>query len=170
MNREEKKQSVSEIKEMIGSNDTALIVYYQGLTAAQIHGLRGLLLDSGAKMKVIKNSLAKLAIKDTLAGGLESMLSGPTALVVANDPVSVTKTLTKFAKDINALVMVGGMVENQLVDKKSIAALADMPSKDELRAKIIAIINTPATKLVRLLNTPATQVARVIDGFAQKSA
>jgi large subunit ribosomal protein L10 len=168
VNREEKKQSVSLIKDMVANNSAVIVVYYQGLTAAKIHGLRSVLLDSGAKMKVIKNSLAKLAIADTDVSGFNTYLSGPTALVVSNDPVSMAKTLAKFAKQNESLVLLGGVVDKQIIDKNSIALLADMPSKDELRAKIIGLISAPATKLVRLLNTPATQVTRVIDSYSKK--
>ncbi len=168
MNREEKKQSISDIKNMVESNSATIIVYYQGLTAARIHALRGVLLECGAKIKIIKNSLAKLAISNTSAKELDSYLTGPTALVVSNDPVNMAKSLTKFAKDNANLVLLGGIVDNQIVDKKAIGMLSDMPSKDELRAKIIGLLNAPATKLVRLLNTPATQVARVIGAYSEK--
>lgn len=168
MNREEKKQSISLIKDMVANNSAVVVVYYQGLTAAKIHGLRSLLLDSGAKMKVVKNSLAKLAIADTDVSGFNSYLSGPTALVASNDPVLMAKTLSKFAKQNECLVLLGGVVDKQIIDKNSLALLAEMPSKDELRAKIIGLLSAPATKLVRLLNTPATQVTRVIDSYSKK--
>ncbi len=168
MNREEKKQSITVIKDMVENNSAAMIVYYHGLTAGQIHGLRGLLLDSGAKMKVIKNSLAKLAIANLNTKGLENFLTGPTALIVSNDPVAMVKNLTKFAKENASLLLVGGLVDNQVVDKKAIGMLADMPSKDELRATIVGLLTTPATELVRLLNAPATQVARVMSAYSEK--
>lgn len=168
MNREEKKQSISEIKNMVENNSATIIVYYQGLTAAQIHSLRGMLLVCGAEMKVIKNSLAKLAVSNTTAKELDGLLTGPTALVVSNDPVGMVKNLTKFAKENASLVLLGGVVDNQIVDKKAIGMLSDMPSKDELRAKIVGLLNAPATKLVRLLNTPATQVVQVISAHSKK--
>jgi len=168
VNREEKKQSISLIKEIVENNSAVLVVYYQGLTAANIHGLRSVLLDCGAKIKVVKNSLAKIAIADIEVNGFSSYLNGPTALVSSNDPVEMVKSLTKFAKQNKSLVLLGGVVDKQAVDSKSIALLADMPSKDELRAKIIGMLSAPATKLVRLINTPAGQVARVIDSYSKK--
>ena len=168
MNREEKKQSISLIKDIVENNSAVIVVYYQGLTAAKVHGLRSVLLDSGAKMKVIKNSLAKLAVASAEVEGFDSYLSGPTALIASNDPVSMVKTLTKFAKQNESLVLLGGVVDKQMVDKGSIAQLADMPSKDELRAKIIGLLAAPASKLARLVNTPASQVARVIDSYSKK--
>ena len=168
MNRLEKEDSIQEIRSLIEGNSVAVIVHYQGLTVTQINMLRGQMRDCDAQIKVVKNSLAKLAVANSNNSALDSLLSGPTALVVSNDPVSVAKNLTKFAKDNANLVLLGGMVDNQFVDKKDISMLSEMPSKDELRAKIVGLLNAPATKLVRLLNTPACQLARVVSGYSKK--
>jgi len=168
MNRLEKKQEISDIKSLVESYSSAVIVHYKGLNVDRISSLRGQIRESGAKFKVIKNSLAKLAVANTNSKELDSLLSGPTALVVSNDPVSMAKVLTKFAKDNANLVLLGGVVDDQVVDKKTISALSEMPSKDELRAKIIGLLNAPATKLLRVLKAPAEQLARVIDAYANK--
>ena len=168
MNRLEKQESIQEIRGLVESNSAAVIVHYQGLTVAQIDVLRGQMRECNAQIKVIKNSLAKLAVANTNNKELDSLLSGPTAIVVSNDPVGVAKNLTKFAKENASLVLLGGIVDNQFVDKKAIAMLSDMPSKDELRAKIIGLLNAPATKLVRLINTPAGQLARVVGAYSEK--
>jgi large subunit ribosomal protein L10 len=168
VNRVEKQESIQEIKALVESNSAAVVVHYKGLTVAQIDVLRGQMRDCNAQIKVIKNSLAKLAVANTNSKDLSSLLTGPTAIVVSNDPVAVAKNLTKFAKENASLVLLGGMVDNQFVDKKAIAMLSEMPSKDELRAKIIGLINAPATKLVRLVSTPATQLARVVDAYSKK--
>lgn len=168
MNRLEKKESIKEIKGLVENNTSTIVVHYQGLTVAQVEVLRGQMRQCNAEMKIIKNSLAKLAIANTNNQALESLLSGPTAIIVANDPVAVAKNLTKFAKDNAKLVFLGGMVDDQYVDIKGINLLSNMPSKDELRGQIIALISAPATKLARLLQTPASQVARVIDAYAKK--
>jgi len=168
VNRLEKEQSISEIRDLVEGHSTAIIVHYKGLTVAQIDLLRGQMRECNAQIKVIKNSLAKRAVANSNNSSLESLLSGPTALVVSNDPVSVAKNLTKFVKDNANLVLLGGIVDKQAIDKKAIALLSDMPSKDELRAKIVGLLNAPATKLVRLLNTPAGQVARVIGAYSEK--
>lgn len=168
MNRVEKQESIEEIKSLVESNSTAVIVHYKGLTVAQIDVLRGQMRNCNAQIKVIKNSLAKLAVANTNSKELGSLLTGPTAIVVSNDPVAVAKNLTKFAKENASLVLLGGMVDNQFVDKKAIAMLSEMPSKDELRAKIIGLLNAPATKLVRLVSTPAAQLARVVDAYSKK--
>lgn len=168
MNRLEKKESIKEIKGLVGDNTSTILVHYQGLTVAQIEVLRGQMRECNAKMKVIKNTLAKLAVAETDNSQLDSLLSGPTAIIVSNDPVSVAKNLSKFAKDNAKLLFLGGMVDNQFVDVKGIKLLSEMPSKDELRGQIIALISAPATKLARLLQTPATQVARVVDAYAKK--
>lgn len=168
MNRLEKEDSIQEIKSLIESNSVAVIVHYKGLTVTQINMLRGRMRECDAQIKVVKNSLAKLAVANSNNSALDSLLSGPTALVVSNDPVSVAKNLTKFAKENANLVLLGGMVDNQFVDNKAISMLSEMPSKDELRAKIVGLLNAPATKLVRLLNTPASQLARVVSGYSKK--
>ena len=168
MNRLEKEDSIQEIKNLIESNSVAVIVHYKGLTVTQINMLRGRMRECDAQIKVVKNSLARLAVANSNSSALDSLLSGPTALVVSNDPVSVAKNLTKFAKENANLVLLGGMVDNQFVDNKVISMLSEMPSKDELRAKIVGLLNAPATKLVRLLNTPASQLARVVSGYSKK--
>lgn len=168
MNRIEKEQSINEIRELVEGNSTSVIVHYKGLTVAQIDVLRGQMRQCNAQIKVIKNSLAKLAVANTNNKALDSLLSGPTALVVSNDPVAVAKSLTKFAKENAKLVLLGGIVDSQFVDTKAIAMLSEMPSKDELRAKIVGLLNAPATKLVRLLNTPAGQIARVVGAYSRK--
>lgn len=168
MNRLEKKQEVADIQNLVESHSSAIILHYKGLNVDQISFLRGQMRECGAKFKVIKNSLAKLAVANTNSKSLDSLLSGPTALVVSNDPVSVSKRLTKFAKDNADLVLLGGVVENQVIDKKAIILLSDMPSKDELRAKLIGLLNAPATKLLRVLKAPAEQLARVLGAYSNK--
>lgn len=168
MNRLEKKQEVINIQNLVESHSSAVIVHYQGLNVDQLNGLRKQMRDNGAKFKVIKNSLAKLAVANSNNKTLDPLLSGPTALVVSNDPVSMSKLLVKFAKDNGQLIVLGGLVDQQVVDKKGINLLSDMPSKDELRAKIIGLLNAPATQLLRVLNAPASQVARVIGAYSNK--
>lgn len=168
MNRLEKQQEVANIKNLIETHSSAMIVHYQGLTVDQINFLRGQMRECGAKFKVIKNSLAKLAIANTNSKELDEILTGPTALVVSNDPVGVAKGLTKFAKENEKLILIGGVVDNQVVNKKGIITLSDMPSKDELRAKIIGLLNAPATKLVRVIKAPVEQIARVIGAYSNK--
>ncbi len=168
MNRIEKEQAISDIRGLVNNHSVAIIAHYKGLTVAEIHVLRGQLRESGAKMKVIKNSLAKLAVANTNNKELDSLLTGPTALLVSNDPVAIAKNLTKFAKDNANLVLLGGIVDNQFVDKKAINMLSEMPSKDELRAKIIGLLNAPATKLVRVIKAPVEQIARVLGAYSNK--
>ncbi len=168
MNRIEKEQAISDIRELVSEHSATIIAHYKGLTVAQVQVLRGRMRECGATMKVIKNSLAKLAVANTNNKELDSLLTGPTALLVSNDPVTMAKNLTKFAKENANLVLLGGIVDNQFVDKKSINMLSEMPSKDELRAKIIGLLNAPATKLVRVLKAPAEQLARVISAYSAK--
>jgi large subunit ribosomal protein L10 len=168
VNRLEKKQEVINIQNLVESHSAAVIVHYQGLNVGQLNVLRKQMRDCGAKFKIIKNSLAKLAVANSNNKTLDPLLSGPTALVVSNDPVSMSKSLVKFAKDNAHLIVLGGLVDQQIVDKKGINLLSDMPSKDELRAKIIGLLNAPATQLLRVLTAPASQVARVMSAYSNK--
>jgi large subunit ribosomal protein L10 len=168
VNRLEKKQEISNIKDLVDSYSSALIVHYKGLNVDQLNFLRSKIRECGAKFKVIKNSLAKLAIANTNSKELDSLLSGPTALVVSNDPVGMAKELTKFVKTNTNLVLLGGIVDNQVVDKESIIVLSEMPSKDELRAKIIGLLNAPATKLLRVIKAPSEQLTRVVGAYSSK--
>jgi large subunit ribosomal protein L10 len=168
VNRLEKKQSISEIKDLTENHSAVMVAHYQGLTVSQFGVLRRDMRACGAKIKIIKNSLAKLAITKGEKSGLESFLSGPTALIVSNDPVTMAKALSKFSKENTNLSLLGGIVDGQVLNKKSIVLLSEMPSKDELRAKIIGLVNAPAVKLVRLMKTPAEQVARVIGAYSKK--
>ena len=168
MNRAEKKESIEQIKKIVTDNSSVLIVHYQGLNVAQFHVLRNQMRENGSQVKVIKNSLSRLAVADTSVNSALDLLSGPTALIASNDPVAMAKTLTKFVKDNQMLKVLGGVVDGQVIDHKGFNALSEMPSKDELRGKIIGLLNAPATKLVRVLNTPGEMLARVLSAYSSK--
>lgn len=168
MNRLEKKQEIAAIKDIVETYSSVVIVHYKGLNVDSVDSLRGQMRNCGAKIKVVKNSLAKLAVANTNSKELDGFLSGPTAIVASNDPASMAKNLTDFAKDNKSLVLLGGIVEDQLVDTKAVIELSKMPSKDELRAKIIGLLNAPATKLLRVVSAPAGQLARVISAYSSK--
>ena len=126
--------------------------------------------EAGATYKVAKNRLAKLALKDTQYQGLEEHLTGPVALAWSADPVAAAKAAVDFAKTNDKLEFVGGAMGSTQLDAAGIKALASMPSLDELRAKIVGLVNAPATKVATLVNAPASKLARVFGAYGAKEA
>ena len=126
--------------------------------------------QAGASVKVAKNRLAKIALKETNAAVIAPLLKGPTMLAYSGDPVAAPKAAIDFAKANEQFVILGGSMGNTALDPNGIKALALLPSLDELRAKIVGLIQAPATKLAQLANAPAAKVARVVQAYASKGA
>ena len=147
-----------------------LIAHYKGLTVAEISDLRIKVRAAGAGFKVTKNLLAKRALAGTNYEKISHLFKGPTAVAYATDPVSAAKALHEFAKKNEKLVLVGGAFGDTVLDKAGIKQLATLPSLDELRAKILAMLNTPATRIAGVLQAPAGQLARVFGAYAKKGA
>jgi large subunit ribosomal protein L10 len=126
--------------------------------------------EAGATYKVAKNRLAKLAIQDTDYAGIDEFLTGPTALATSADPVAAAKAVVEFAKTNDKLEIVGGSMGTQVLNAEGIKALAAMPSLDELRAKVIGLVQAPATKVAQLATAPAAKLARVFGAYAAKDA
>ncbi len=165
MDRAEKQQWVSDVHEIFASKAIVLVTHYQGLNVAEVSELRTKVRDAGAGFKVTKNRLAKRALKDTQYEPLSDMFTGPTAIAFADDPVAVAKVIAAFAKDNEKLVMMGGAFGDHMLDQSGIKQLATMPSLDELRGKIVALLNTPATRIAGVLQAPAGQLARVVGAY-----
>ncbi len=137
---------------------------YRGLTVAEITEFRRKVTAAGGELVVAKNTLTKLAIKDKNQVVLEPMLAGPTALAFGyEDAAALAKAVDEFADKAEALELKGGVLDGDLLQPEQVKQLASMPSRDELRAQLLALMMTPATQLVRLLNTPATQLMTVLD-------
>jgi large subunit ribosomal protein L10 len=170
MNRSEKTDAVAALSATF--NDAAVVVVTRnlGLTVAQSTDLRSKMRDAGASYKVAKNSLTKIALADTQYAGLSDLLTGPTALATSGDPVAAAKIAVNFAKTNDKLEIVGGAMGNILLDVDGVKALASLPSLDELRAKLIGLIQAPATKVAQILVAPAGQLARVFGAYAAKEA
>lgn len=150
--------------------DTGVIVaaHYAGMTVAQMADYRRRMKDAGGKVRVVKNRLAKLALKDTEAQGMSDLLRGMAVLAYSKDPVAAAKVAVKYAKDNDKLVILGGAMGKTVLTPDSVKALADLPSLDELRAKIIGLINAPATKIARTIKEPSAKLARVIQAKSAK--
>ena len=170
MDRSQKTESVAELNEVFGRAGVVVVTRNLGLSVAQSTDLRAKMREAGASYKVAKNRLAKLALKDTDYTGLDEYLTGPTALAYSEDPVAAAKAAVEFAKTNDKLEIVGGSMGSVVLDEAGIKALASMPSLDELRAKLIGLVNAPATKIAQVVTAPAAKVARVFAAYADKAA
>ncbi len=168
MIRAEKKDQVSKIEEIYKSSEAVIITHYHGMTVGDLNNLRSDLRSNGAGFKVVKNTLSKIAADNLSLAYDPEMFSGPTAIAYSEDPVAAAKSVVNFAKTNNNLKVIGGMVGGQVVELSEVEKLAKLPSLDELRGKIIAVLQAPATNIVRVLSAPASQVARVIKAHAEK--
>ncbi len=170
MNRTQKKEWIDSTNSKVAEAGIVLVAHYKGLTVAQMNELRGNIRKAGAGFKVTKNLLAKRAIVGTPYEKVSHLFKGPTAIAYANDPVAAAKALAEFAKKNDKLVLVGGAFGEVVLDKAAIQQLATLPSLDELRSRIIAMIQTPATRIAGVLQAPAGQLARVFNAYATKDA
>ena len=170
MDRSQKAESVAQLNAVFNEVGVVVITRNLGLSVGQSTALRGKMRDAGASYKVAKNRLAKLALKDTQYEGLEDLLTGPTALAWSTDPIAAAKAAVEFAKTNDKLEIVGGAMGSTQLNADGIKALASMPSLDELRAKIVGLVNAPATKVAQLVNAPAAKLARVFGAYGAKEA
>ena len=168
MNRAQKQASIESVNATLKKANIALVVHNNGLTVAQMTALRAKMREVGAEFKVSKNRLAKIAAKDTQYENIADLLKGPAVIATSADPVSVAKGLVEFAKTNEKLVIIGGAYGTQKLDVKGVEALSKLPSLDELRAKIVGMLKTPATRIATVLQAPGSQVARVISAKASK--
>ena len=168
MNRAQKQASIESVNATLKKANIALVVHNNGLTVAQMTALRSKMREVGAEFKVSKNRLAKLAAKDTQYEGISDLFKGPAAIATSADPVSVAKGLVEFAKTNEKLVIIGGAYGSQKLDLKAVEALSKLPSLNELRAKIVGMLQTPATRIATVLQAPGSQIARVISAKAGK--
>ncbi|MCP5389505.1 MAG: 50S ribosomal protein L10 [Novosphingobium sp.] len=170
MDRSQKADTVASLNATFNEAGVVVVTRNLGLSVAQSTDLRAKMRDAGASYKVAKNRLAKIALKDTQYQGLEDLLSGPTALATSVDPVAAAKAAVDFAKSNDRIEIVGGSMGGQLLDEAGIKALASMPSLDELRGKLVGLINAPATKVAQVVTAPAAKLARVFGAYGAKEA
>ena len=166
MDRREKEDWVASLKQVLDESTLIVVTHYHGLTVAQMTDLRSQMRAFGATFKVTKNRLTRLALDGTKVQDLSTLFNGPTAIAYSSDPVAAAKVAVKFAKENENLVVLGGSFNGQILDVDAVATLAKLPSLDELRGKVLALINTPATRITGILQAPAAQVARVISAHA----
>ncbi|WP_088311414.1 50S ribosomal protein L10 [Novosphingobium sp. B 225] len=170
MDRSQKAESVASLNAVFNEVGVVVITRNLGMSVAQSTALRNKIREAGATYKVAKNSLAKLAIKDTDYVGLNDMLTGPTALASSVDPVAAAKAVVEFAKTNDKIEIVGGSMGSQVLNADGVKALASLPSLDELRGTIIGLVQAPATKIAQLATAPAAKLARVFGAYAKEAA
>lgn len=170
MDRSQKADSVAELNRTFSEVGVVVITRNLGLTVKQSTDLRNKMRDAGATYKVAKNRLAKIALQGTDYAGLGDLLTGPTALATSTDPVAAAKVIVEFAKGNDKLEILGGGMGATVLDAEGVKALATMPSLDELRAKIIGLVQAPAQKLASVTQAPASQLARVFKAYSEKEA
>lgn len=170
MNRTQKTETVEALNATMQDSGVVVVCHYKGLTVKQITDFRSKLRDLGGQFKVTKNRLAQLAVKDTDYEGLGDLFTGPTGIATSSDPVAAAKIAYEFAKDNDKLVIVGGGLGAKVLDKAGVEALAKLPSLDELRSKLVGLIQAPATKIARVVQAPAQQMVGVTKAYGAKGA
>ena len=168
MDRTEKREFVSSLASVFAETSMVVVTQNKGLTVTEVSDLRRRMREGGSTFKVAKNRLAVLALDGTPFDGIKPMLKGPTALAWSKDPVAVAKTAVDFAKTNERFVVIGGALGTQTLDANGVRALADLPSLDTLRARLVGMLQTPATRVASVLAAPAGQLARVFGAFARK--
>ncbi len=169
MDRAAKSELVTTLHDVFKNTGLVVVAHYNGLTVAQMTNYRQQVKAAGGKVKVAKNRIAKIALKDTDYTGISDLLKGPTVLAYSKDPIAAAKIAVGFAKTNDKLVILGGSMGKIVLDAKGVKALAELPSLDELRAKICGLLNAPATKIARTVKEPGAMLARVIQAKASQS-
>lgn len=181
MDRAAKEALVAELHEAFSQSALIIVTQQTGMTVAESQDLRRRVRDAGARFKVAKNRLARLALEGTAFEGLRDQLTGPTGLVWSADPVGISKAMVGYAKDSKKLTIVAAGFGSQILDADGVEQVSKMPSLDELRGRILGLIQAPSVKIVSVLPQPATKVAgvlqagasklpRVLNAYAQKDA
>jgi len=168
VDREGKKKSVAALNDVFTQTSVVVVAHYSGLTVAQMQNLRKQMGAAGAKVQVAKNRLVKIAIEGTDTSSIAGLMKGPTLIAYSNDPVAAPKVAVAFAKDHDKLVILGGAMGKTALDVNAVKSLATLPSLDELRAKLVGLIQAPATKIAQLTTAPAAKLARVFMAYADK--
>ena len=168
MNREQKESFVQNLKSIIAENSLVLVFHYRGMSMTDMTDLRVQSFNSGCNIKVTKNRLTKLALEGSDKAALSQFFDGPTAIAYSSDPVQLTKLLTNFAKNNSNLVILGGIMDNEILSVEKIEILSKLPSLEEIRAQLIGLISSPAQKIASVLTAPSGDLARVFNAYCNK--
>jgi large subunit ribosomal protein L10 len=169
MERAQKSETIETLQGVFANAGAVVVTHYSGMTVKQTEDLRGRLRAEGASFKVVKNTLAQKAL---VAAGDDArdLFSGPVGIAYGPDAVSAAKVATAYAKDNDKFSIIGGMMGDVVLDAAGVDALAKLPSLDQLRAKIVGVLQAPATRIAGVLQAPAGQLARVFNAYATKDA
>ena len=159
MNKEQKKNYITEMTANFENSEAVLVTHYQGLTVKQLDELRKQMRKQGIQFKITKNRITKLALEKTKCKDLANLFTGPTAVALSKDAISAAKILTKFSKENNNLKILGGIMGKEILDIAGVANVATLPTLGEARAKIVGILRAPAQKIVSILLAPASKIA-----------
>ena len=170
MDRTQKAEAVQGLNGLFADAGAVIVAHYSGMTVAQMGEMRSRLRKAGASFKVAKNRLAMRALEGTPAAGISELFKGPTGIAYSKDPVSAAKVLVAYAKENDRLKILGGVAVGSVLNPEGVKALAELPSLDQLRGKILGLLQAPATKIAGVLQAPAGSVARVIAAYAKKEA
>jgi large subunit ribosomal protein L10 len=169
VDRSQKADVVSSLRQRLTEVNLVVVTRQSGLTVAESTELRRRMRQAGAQYKVTKNRLARLALDGSKFMDLAPLLKGPTGMASSKDPIAAAKVAVDFAKTNEKVEIVGGVLDGKFLDVDSVKALAALPSLNELRAKLVGMFQTPATRIAVVLQAPASQVARVLSAYASKS-
>src|SRR5258706_4716672 len=170
MDRTQKAETVESLHGLFAGAGAVVVAHYSGMTVSEMGELRARMRKAGASFKVAKNRLAVRALEGTQASGIADLFKGPTGIGYSTDPVAAPKILVAYAKDNQKLKILGGIAVGSVLDLQGVKALAELPSLDALRAKIIGLVQAPATKIAGVLQAPAAQLARLLSAYAQNES
>lgn len=168
MDRAEKRELVTGLNEAFKGAGSVVVAHYAGITVAQMNDLRSKMRAAGGTVKVAKNRLARIALQGTESEGMKDLFVGQTLIAYSEDPVAAPKVASDFAKTNDNLVILGGAMGATSLNADAVKALATLPSLNELRARLVGMITTPATRIAQVVNAPAAQLARVFGAYARK--
>ena len=169
MNKEQKKNYISEIESQFKNNEAVIVTHYQGLTMTQLDDLRAKMREHGIKFQITKNRITKLAIEKTKCKDLSSLFTGPTAVAFSSDAIISARILSKFAKDNQNLKLLGGIMGEEVLDQAGVQNVANLPTLDEARAKIVGILATPASKFVSILLARSEKMSNLAPENSEKT-
>ena len=168
MDRAAKSELVTSLNGVLAGTAVVVVAHYKGLTVADMQKLRAQMKQAGATVKVTKNSLTKIALEGTDVASVQALMKGPTLIAYSGDPVAAPKVAVDFAKANDKLVILGGAMGKTALNVEGVRSLATLPSLDELRGKLVGLIQAPGTKIAQLANAPAAKLARVFAAYAKR--
>ena len=169
MNKDTKKNYISEISTQFENSNSVLVTHYQGLTMSQLDKLRAEMREHGIKFKITKNRITKLALEKTKCKNLTNLFTGPTAVAFSDDAIMSARILSKFSKDNENLKLLGGMMGKDVLDQAGVQNVANLPTLDEARAKIVGILATPPSKIVSILLARSEKMSNLTPENSEKT-